>query len=98
MNRPGFRGGNLSFVAATAALDFWLSRDFVDGVARRSELLSELTANIVARLPEGDAKVKGRGLFLGIEFADSARAERARSAALERGVLVETSGSSSCRR
>ncbi|NVE01792.1 diaminobutyrate--2-oxoglutarate transaminase [Massilia sp. BJB1822] len=87
-----FRGGNLSFVAATAALAFWQEREFVSGLATRIERLSGGVADIVGSLPPHVARCKGRGMLMGIEFSEAAQAERTRIMAAERGLLIETSG------
>lgn len=87
-----FRGGNLAFVGATAALSFWTDEAFVTGLAQRSRIIQDRLQAIVEKYPPGHAWVKGRGLFYGIEFGDPARAERARTMVAELGVVAETSG------
>jgi diaminobutyrate-2-oxoglutarate transaminase len=87
-----FRGNNLAFVTATAALDYWER----DGLTRAVE---EKSAVIRARLqgwadahPSLGATVHGRGMLLGIRFADAEVASRISAAAFARGVVVETAG------
>jgi diaminobutyrate-2-oxoglutarate transaminase len=89
-----FRGNNLAFVGASAALSLWKDPAFEAGIHARGAVLDEWIAGICARhagagcAPRG----RGRGMMRGIWFADPAVAKRASAAAFEMGVLVETSG------
>src|SRR5882724_5433281 len=63
-----FRGNNLAFVAASAALDYWADERFAVTVQDRSAFAYASLQDIV-RSRLGDlAQVKGRGLFLGLSF------------------------------
>lgn len=89
-----FRGNNLAFITARAALDaYWADTVFTDEVTRKSELLrSELLA-IAAENPEIDFEVRGRGLMYGIASTSHPELAGAVSAAaFERGLVIETSG------
>jgi diaminobutyrate-2-oxoglutarate transaminase len=89
-----FRGNNLAFITARAALDaYWADTAFTDEVTRKSELLREELLAIAAENPEIDFEVRGRGLMYGI--ASTAHPELAGAisvAAFERGLVIETSG------
>ncbi len=85
-----FRGHNLAFVTATAALDvYWRSNDLTHHVNRCAEQLRDAMIDM-AELADGD--VRGRGLIHGIEFPDKSLAGEISKAAFERGVIIETSG------
>ncbi|MER6343566.1 diaminobutyrate--2-oxoglutarate transaminase [Streptomyces sp. NPDC001595] len=82
-----FRGHNLAFVTAAAALrEFWQDR----ALERRTLLRAEQVGARLRELP--GARVRGRGLVWGVEFDDPTLAGRVSQAAFERGLLVETSG------
>jgi diaminobutyrate-2-oxoglutarate transaminase len=82
-----FRGHNLAFVTATAALElFWSNDEFAQSIAERAE---QLDAQLGRWARYG--KVKGRGLIRGIELPHGAAEDVAREA-FARGVLIETAG------
>lgn len=86
-----FRGHNLAFVTATAALEkFWSDDAFAREVHDRAATLHAGLEEIAKR-HEG-AEVRGRGLLAGIVFAEDETAQRIADEAFRRGLLVETSG------
>jgi diaminobutyrate-2-oxoglutarate transaminase len=88
-----FRGNNLAFVGATAALEtYWRSPDFEQDIAEKAELVARKLAQIVTALPIGAGRVKGRGLFTGIEFFDPEIATSVVAHLFESGVIIETCG------
>lgn len=87
-----FRGNNLAFATATAALDFWRSDALRDNAAAASRTIAGWAEALVARRPYELARVKGVGLMIGIEFRDPKLAEAAARRALAHGVLIETAG------
>ena len=88
-----FRGNNLAFVGATAALrSYWADNNFSDETKRKAGLLRSRLAEIAAREP-GRLEVRGRGMFQGLSCTtDSSFAGRVTQAAFEHGVLIETAG------
>jgi diaminobutyrate-2-oxoglutarate transaminase len=85
-----FRGSNLSFVTATAALELWSDdkvRAGAASVASRLQHWCELTAQRFG------IESKGLGAMRGLAFCDPAMAESLAAKAFERGVLVERCGS-----
>ena len=85
-----FRGNNLAFVTATAALDeFWADARLSDEVARKSALAQARLAKIAATC---GATVRGRGLILGLAFEHAEIARRASRFAFADGLLIETAG------
>lgn len=89
-----FRGHNLAFVAATAALEFWRDPGFEKSIRRRGQQISERLQAIVARYGMHGAHVRGRGMMLGIGWDDPAIASEVSQAAFGYGVIAETTGSS----
>ncbi|GAA5084399.1 diaminobutyrate-2-oxoglutarate transaminase [Thermocatellispora tengchongensis] len=87
-----FRGQNLAFVGATAALDYWSDPDFVAHVRHLAAAVRDTLRDIVAELPEGIAEPAGRGAMSGLRFADAATAERVRHELFRASVIAETSG------
>ena len=88
-----FRGNNLAFVGATAALrNYWADDDFSIETRRKGELLQSRLATIAARHP-GHLVERGRGLFRGLaSLTDSTFAARVSHEAFGRGVVIETAG------
>jgi len=84
-----FRGNNLAFVAATAALDYWREPDFQAAVGERIDLVGRRLSEVAAR---SGAKVMGRGLLQGLRWPDATVADRVSQAAYARGLICETSG------
>ncbi|RZU66421.1 diaminobutyrate aminotransferase [Microterricola gilva] len=89
-----FRGNNLAFITARAALDaYWADSVFTDEVTRKSELLRGELVAIAAENPEIAFEVRGRGLMYGIASTSHPELAGAVSAAaFERGLVIETSG------
>ncbi len=87
-----FRGNNLAFVGAAAALDYWRDVSFQKGVTRRASMLQTTLNRMVEGPLRSYATAVGRGLFVGLRFAEPVRAEFFRSAMLSRCVLTETCG------
>jgi diaminobutyrate-2-oxoglutarate transaminase len=88
-----FRGFNLAFVAATAALrHFWQTGDFAEGIAARARAVRAALETIVAEHPLHGLSVRGRGLMQGVHCPDPAFAARVAAAAWTRGLVIERSG------
>jgi diaminobutyrate-2-oxoglutarate transaminase len=87
-----FRGNNLAFVAATAALELWSLPGFETGIRDRASVVRARLAAIAARCPAAGAHVRGRGLMIGISWSDPSIAGRVSAEAFRRGLVVETSG------
>jgi diaminobutyrate-2-oxoglutarate transaminase len=88
-----FRGNNLAFVGATAALrNYWADEDFSLETKRKGELLQSRLAAIAAR-HSGHLVERGRGLFRGLaSLSDSDFAARVSREAFGQGVVIETAG------
>ncbi|MGW4367113.1 diaminobutyrate--2-oxoglutarate transaminase [Nocardia takedensis] len=88
-----FRGNNPAFVTAHAALQhYWAD----DTLQKATEAKGERIAAALGEAAGNFAGVstRGRGLVQGIVFEDPSQAGKVCQVAFERGLLVETSGSS----
>ncbi len=85
-----FRGHNLAFVLAAAALEeFWAEEALSANVHR----LGKIVQDHLRRLAKTYGGVtRGRGLIQGIEFDDKDAASQVSREAFERGLIIETSG------
>jgi diaminobutyrate-2-oxoglutarate transaminase len=88
-----FRGHNLAFVAARAALAFWQSNEFLSSLAGNARLLDDWLCEFVAKTPVNSVEARGRGLMRGLAFSDKERAAAISRKAFEKGVIIEISGS-----
>jgi diaminobutyrate-2-oxoglutarate transaminase len=89
-----FRGHNLAFVTATAALDFWRSDDLMREVEVKKAIAVERLQEIARRHPGLRAEVRGRGLMLGLDLKLDGLAGEVSRRAFEAGLVIETSGPS----
>lgn len=89
-----FRGNNLAFITATAALDYWERPNFICEIEAKAELVRNILEEIVIHVPQLKGEIRGRGLMQGIAF-DAGIAERISALAFERGLILETSGTDS---
>lgn len=89
-----FRGNNLGFVTATAALSYWTDQALNRHVDAMGEIVRDSLERIAATWPEADARVRGRGLIHGIDFPREGQAVRVCRAAFQRRLVMETSGPS----
>jgi diaminobutyrate-2-oxoglutarate transaminase len=89
-----FRGNNLAFVSARAALEtYWADSMLVDGVAVKSALLRAELERIATDHPDQGLVVRGRGLMYGLACdSDRTIAGRISAEAFRRGLVIETSG------
>jgi diaminobutyrate-2-oxoglutarate transaminase len=87
-----FRGHNLAFVGATAALDYWADPSFVGHLSDLAGVIETDLADIAERQPAGAAVPVGRGSMSGLRFADAELANRVREELFRAGIIAETCG------
>ena len=87
-----FRGNNLAFVAATAALEMWQNPAFERRIRATSEYVRGRLDALVARFPDHGAHVRGVGMLIGIGWQDKTIAAKVSQEAFHRGLIIETSG------
>lgn len=88
-----FRGNQLAFVAATAALELWGQKRFIADLALRSAKLEQHLRGVVAQRPK--LKLRGRGFIWAIDFSEAGGPAAAASAgrrAFDKGLLIERCG------
>lgn len=87
-----FRGNNLAFVSARAALDLWRDEVFLAGLRRNVDQLKSRLQDIVHTFGHAGLVLKGRGMLRGIELSDPALAQQVKVEAFRRRLVVETCG------
>jgi len=89
-----FRGNNLAFVTATAALDtYWTSDAFATDVQRKERIVRDWLENLVHSYPQAGLSARGRGLIQGLVTAgDPELAGEVARKAFAGGVVIETAG------
>ena len=86
-----FRGNAHAFVTARVALEkFWSDDRLMRDVAHRGALLDERLSRMAALVP--GARVKGRGMMLGLDVRDAQVAEAICGRATEAGLIIESCG------
>ncbi|ATJ82822.1 diaminobutyrate--2-oxoglutarate transaminase [Halomonas beimenensis] len=91
-----FRGFNLAFATAAAAMrKYWSDDTFERDVQRKARIVEERFAKIAAWLTEEKgipASERGRGLMRGIDVGQGDIADKITAKAFENGLVIETSG------
>ncbi|RPJ46571.1 MAG: diaminobutyrate--2-oxoglutarate transaminase [Betaproteobacteria bacterium] len=88
-----FRGNNLAFVTARAALlHYWSDDAFQETVRRKGIIMRNWLEHIAADYPSGEFGVRGRGMIQGLAAADETLADRIARRCFEKGLVIETSG------
>ena len=87
-----FRGNNLAFVAAKAALDLWQDAEYEKEIKAKSSIVRSYLKSLIKDFPKAGAHLRGRGMLLGISFDDAKIASKISEAAFKRGLVIETSG------
>ncbi len=89
-----FRGNQLAFVAATAALQLWKDQAFVEQIDFRAQMVKEfLTERIVALNPA--MKIRGLGLIWGVDLSKVGGGELAKRVSrrcFDNGLIIERCG------
>ncbi len=87
-----FRGHNLAFVTARAAIElFWKDNAFSQEVRKKSWIVGK-RLHLLREQYSGIVGVRGRGLVFGVECAPAELAKKICAAAFKRGLIIETSG------
>lgn len=90
-----FRGNNLAFVTARAALlHYWSTGEFEQSIRRKAGIMHGWLDHIARGYDAGAFSVRGRGMIQGLATEHSGLAARITARAFENGLVVETSGAS----
>lgn len=88
-----FRGNNLAFVTAKAAIDnYWSDDLFSKEIMRKGDYVAQRLDAIAEKYGEGNFTTRGRGMFRGINCVDGELAEKITRKAFQNGLIIETSG------
>ena len=88
-----FRGNNLAFVTAAAALEhYWRDNRFQASIHKKAALIETFLDKLVAGYPQAKLTRRGRGMMQGVACADPALADRITAIAFQNGLIIETSG------
>ncbi|MBI1310214.1 diaminobutyrate--2-oxoglutarate transaminase [bacterium] len=93
-----FRGNNLAFVTATAALEhYWKKRSFTHEIDRKAGVVRDRFNAIAERFADDvSLEPKGRGMMRGLACRDFPQlADAVVAEAFQRGLVIETSGTDS---
>ena len=87
-----FRGHNLAFVTATAALDYWRSSELAEQVEVKGAFVADRLLEIAMLHPGVDTEVRGRGLMQGLDLGEDGLAREVARLAFDEGLVIETAG------
>ncbi|MBB5210999.1 diaminobutyrate--2-oxoglutarate transaminase [Microbulbifer hydrolyticus] len=88
-----FRGNNLAFVTAKAAIDhYWSDDKFAKEVLRKGEYIEKRLQTIVDKYGDGNMTTRGRGMFRGLNCVSGELADKITTEAFRNGLVIETSG------
>jgi diaminobutyrate-2-oxoglutarate transaminase len=87
-----FRGNNLAFVTATAALEFWRDDSIPQIVAVRSAMIANELSALASNYPQLQPRFRGIGLIFGFEIQRPDLAKRITRESFDRGLVLELCG------
>lgn len=88
-----FRGNNLAFVTAKAAIEtYWKDDAFEKDIKRKGDYIHSRTQDIVNEFGEGNFILQGRGMMRGINCVSGELASKITKKCFQNGLMIETSG------
>ena len=87
-----FRGNNLAFVAAAAALDYWRNNTLEEDTIMKGLRVHERLDKLADRFPHAKLRVRGRGLIQGLVSDVDDFAQEVCREAFANGLVMETAG------
>jgi diaminobutyrate-2-oxoglutarate transaminase len=87
-----FRGNNLAFVTATAALEFWRDDSITQIVADRSATIAKELTALAHDYPQLQPQFRGVGLIFGFEIQPPELAKQITRECFDRGLILELCG------
>ncbi|MEB3339265.1 diaminobutyrate--2-oxoglutarate transaminase [Okeania sp.] len=88
-----FRGNNLAFVTATAAIEeYWQTDAFAQEIADKGEVMQKRLQEMIAKYPELGGEHRGLGLIQGIACQQTGLAKKVSQEAFQRGLIFEPMG------
>ncbi|WP_027847580.1 diaminobutyrate--2-oxoglutarate transaminase [Marinospirillum minutulum] len=86
-----FRGQNLSFVAGTAALDYFENDAFLSEVRRKGEFTEDRLAKMI-QSAKVDIELRGCGMIHGLDMSTGEQAATVVAKAFEQNLIIPTCG------
>lgn len=90
-----FRGNNHAFVTAAAALDcYWRQAEFIENLQNNAARFKNALDALMIKIQPlcENVALRGRGFVYGIDLNQEELAVKARTAAFDKGLIVETCG------
>jgi diaminobutyrate-2-oxoglutarate transaminase len=88
-----FRGNNLAFVTAAAALEaYWRDGRLAASVRRKEQIVQARLRRITKTMPNLNPEIRGRGLMQGLALRPDGAAEAVCARAFGLGLVMETAG------
>ncbi len=88
-----FRGPNLAFVTAKAALDiYWQDDSLSASVKQKGTIVQMRLQEIAKNYPEAGFSVRGRGMIQGLDCKEGNLADKIIRTAFAKGLIMETAG------
>ncbi|WP_054112504.1 diaminobutyrate--2-oxoglutarate transaminase [Marinagarivorans algicola] len=88
-----FRGNNLAFITATAAINhFWSDDKFSKSVIHKGQIIEKRLNKIADAYGEGNFVTSGRGMMRGINCVNGDIAGKITRKCFQNGLMIETSG------
>lgn len=88
-----FRGNNMAFITATAAIDhYWTDDAFAKSIEQKGLTIANRLNQFAEKYGDGSFNVRGRGMFQGINCVSGELASDISLRAFRKGLMIETSG------
>ncbi|MCM8540933.1 MAG: diaminobutyrate--2-oxoglutarate transaminase [Lentisphaeraceae bacterium] len=88
-----FRGHNLAFVAATAALkEYWKDKSFEETISNKSQIVKNHFQKIIDSSKSGKMRIKGRGMMIGLDCRNGDFAGKVAALCFKKKLIIERSG------
>ncbi|MEB3181824.1 MAG: diaminobutyrate--2-oxoglutarate transaminase [Nostocaceae cyanobacterium] len=88
-----FRGPNLAFVTAKAALDiYWQDNSLSSAVKRKGKMMQSRLEEIAKNYQSAGFSVRGRGMIQGLDCQNGKIADQIIRQAFDKGLIMETAG------
>ncbi|MDY6783758.1 MAG: diaminobutyrate--2-oxoglutarate transaminase [Cyanobacteriota bacterium] len=88
-----FRGPNLAFVTAKAALEiYWQDDSLAAAVKEKGAIMQSRLVELAQKYPQEGFSVRGRGMIQGLDCKDGNLADRVLRTAFTQGLIMETAG------
>lgn len=87
-----FRGNNVAFVTAAAALDYWENNELSKDIANKHKMIMDKLGTLLSTYKEEGIELRGNGLIIGVDFHSKDMATAICEDCFENGVIIENCG------